>query len=124
MVEILENIKKLIQHYFDGLYDCDAVKLKQIFHPNAQYVSATEHPLLILKMPEYFTIVEKRMSPASLQQVRQDKICSIQILSETTAVVTLECVIEPKYFYDVLTLIYCDNQWQIISKVFHYRLLT
>ena len=123
MVSKLEDIQKLIQLYFDGLYDCDIIKLQQIFHSQAQYISTNENPLFILSMPEYFTIVEKRISPASLKQTRQDKICSIQILSEATAVVTLECIIEPKFFYDILILVYSDNRWQIISKVFHYHIL-
>ena len=123
MVARLEKIQQLIQLYFDGLYDCDVSKLQQIFHPQAQYVSANENPVLVLNMSDYFMMVKKRISPASLNQMRQDQICSIQILSETTAIVTLECVITPKYFYDVLTLIYCENRWQIIAKVFHYRVL-
>ncbi|MEJ5138465.1 MULTISPECIES: nuclear transport factor 2 family protein [Acinetobacter] len=123
MAKTLEDIQQLIQLYFDGLYNCDIAKLQQIFHAKACYVSAVESPLVILTMSEYFAIVEKRISPSSLKQVRKDKICSIQILSETTAVVSLECVIEPKYFYDVLTLVFNENRWWIISKVFHYKLL-
>lgn len=118
----ISEIQQLIQHYFDGLYRCDVALLSQIFHPDARYVTATETPPLILSVPEYFKIVEQRTSPESLGQERQDQITSIQILSETTAVVTLECVIAPRYFYDVLTLIYMDRQWWIISKVFHYKI--
>lgn len=119
----IENIQQLAQLYFDALYECDVDKLQKIFYPQAQYVCTTEMPLFIFSMPEYFAVVAQRISPASKKQKRRDKICSIQILSETTAVITLECMIEPKYFHDVLTLVYCEQQWRIISKVFSYTLL-
>ena len=37
-----------------------------------------------------------------------------------TAVARVECAIGVKFFNDVLTLIFMDQQWCIISKVFHF----
>jgi hypothetical protein len=39
-----------------------------------------------------------------------------------TAVARVECSIGVKFFSDFLTLIFIDDQWRIISKVFHYDL--
>lgn len=116
-------IRLQLQRYFDGLYRSDVALLNQVFHPDAVYICVTDQPLLKLTMAEYFPIVEQRTPPASKQQLRQDKIISINVISAKTAIAQVECVIEPKYFYDALTFIYDQGMWKIISKVFHYRVM-
>ncbi|MOA60677.1 putative lumazine-binding protein [compost metagenome] len=74
-------------------------------------------------MTEYFSIVASRIAPASKQQSRQDKISSINLINEQLAMVHVECVIHPKYFYDALTFVLEDDKWRIIAKVFHYQIL-
>lgn len=116
-------IHSQLQQYFDALYFCDVNRLQQVFHPDAMYINATDHPLLQLEMASYFSIVEKRISPASQNALRQDKVISIHLIHERLAIVHVECAIQPKYFYDALTLIYEHQQWKIISKVFQYEML-
>lgn len=116
-------IRLQLQQYFDGLYTSDVSLLRQVFHRDAMYICVTDQPLFKLTMEEYFPLVEQRTSPASKKQLRQDKIISINVISEKTAIVQVECVIEPKYFYDALTFIYDQGMWKIISKVFHYRVM-
>ena len=77
--------------------------------------------MLKLDMDTYFSIVEKRISPASQNQLRQDKVIAINLIHDQLAMVHVECVIEPKYFYDALTLVQKQGEWKIISKVFYYR---
>lgn len=116
-------IQQQLEKYFDGLYFCDVDKLQNVFHPNAIYINATDEPMLKLDMDTYFSIVEKRISPASQNQLRQDKVIAINLIHDQLAMVHVECVIEPKYFYDALTLVQKQGEWKIISKVFHYQLL-
>ncbi|MCH7336014.1 nuclear transport factor 2 family protein [Acinetobacter sp. NIPH 2699] len=120
----IATIQLQLQRYFDGLYTSDVSLLRQVFHPDAVYICVTDQPLLKLTMNEYFPIVEQRISPASRKQLRQDKIISINIISEKTAIVHVECAIEPKYFYDALTFVHDNGVWKIISKVFHYHILS
>ncbi|WP_144732110.1 nuclear transport factor 2 family protein [Acinetobacter oleivorans] len=119
----ITEIQKQLEQYFDGLYFCDVQLLNNVFHPDAIYINVTEQPILRLSMVEYFPIVASRISPASKQQTRQDKISSINLIHERLALVHVECVIHPKYFYDALTFVFEDDKWRIISKVFHYQLL-
>ena len=116
-------IQQQLQKYFDGLYLSDVALLKQVFHADAVYLCVTEQPVLQLSMAEYFPIVEQRISPASKQQLRQDKIISIHLLNEMMAMVHVECAISPKYFYDALTFVLVENEWKILSKVFHYEIM-
>lgn len=115
-------IAKVLGVYFDGLYHSDTTRLAQVMHPRAQYVCVTDGSLLYRTMDEYFPIVEARPSPASRNEARCDRIISIELAGPVTAFARVECVIAPKYFVDLLTLIFVDGRWQIISKVFHYDL--
>lgn len=117
------DIQQQIEKYFDALYFCDLALLKQVFHADAIYINVTEQPILRLDMAEYFSIVESRTSPALKNQIRQDKVKSIDLIHDQLAIVHVECVIEPKYFYDALTFTLDHDQWKIISKVFSYQLL-
>ncbi|WP_151789223.1 nuclear transport factor 2 family protein [Acinetobacter seifertii] len=119
----ISEIKRQLEQYFDGLYFCDVQLLNNVFHPDAIYINVTEQPVLRLSMAEYFPIVASRISPASKQQTRQNKISSINLIHERLALVHVKCVIHPKYFYDALTFVFEDGKWKIISKVFHYQIL-
>lgn len=109
--------------YFDGLYLSDTVRLKRVFHPEAQYVCASEGTLTRLSMAEYFPVVDARPSPASRSEPRADRIISIQFAGPVTAFVRAECAIGPKRFTDFLTFIRLDGEWRIIAKVFHFDLI-
>jgi Putative lumazine-binding len=117
-----DAVVDVLKSYFDGLYNSDTQILRKVFHPAALYACATDGTLLTLNMAEYFPIVDKRISPASRGDVRADRILSIEFAGPVTAVARVECSIAPKHFTDLLTLIYVDQRWQIISKVFHYEL--
>lgn len=113
-------ITNVISKYFDGLYNSDTSLLGEVFHPQAHYVCATDGSILYYEMDEYFPIVDKRPSPASRGEKRNDRILSVEFAGPVTALARVECSIATKFFTDFLTLIYVDKKWRIISKVFHY----
>jgi len=112
-----------ISRYFDGLYNSDISMLEKVFHPRAHYVCATNGSILYLNMNEYFPMVDNRPSPASRRENRNDRILSVDFAGPVTAYARVECSIDTKCFTDFLTLIFVDNKWQIISKVFHYEII-
>jgi hypothetical protein len=112
----------VLSDYFDGLYHSDTARLARVFHPDAQYVCATDGTLLHLGMKEYFPIVDKRPSPASRNEPRADQIVSIEFAGPVTAFARVNCVIGERFFTDLLTFVFVDGRWQLISKVFHYDL--
>lgn len=117
-----QAVQSVLLTYLDGLYYSDTARLKSVLHPQARYVCATGEELVNLSMQEYFTIVDKRPSPASRNQERRDSIVSIEFAGPKTATARLHCAVGEKYFTDALTLIHTQGQWWIISKVFHYDL--
>lgn len=122
MTEEFTAVAALLQTYFDGLYHSDTKRLGRAFHPDARYVCATEEPLVNLSMGEYFPVVDRRPSPASRGEARQDRIVSIEFAGPSTAFARVNCAIGPKRFTDFLTLIKVEEGWRIISKVFHFDL--
>jgi hypothetical protein len=115
-----DEVAELMQDYFDGLYHGDTQRLRRVFHPEAVYATASEGDPLILRMNEYFEIVDSRPSPASRGEPRTDQILSIEFAGPVTAVAKLRCSNVPRHFIDLLSLIRVDGRWQIIAKVFHF----
>ena len=108
----------VLETYFDGLYHADIERLGTVFHPKAIYATADETPLLYRTMDEYFPVVKKRVSPASRDEPRCDKIESIEFAGENTAFARVRCCIGTKYFIDFLTLVRTDGAWRIMAKIF------
>ena len=117
------EITAVMADYFDGLYFSDTDRLGRAFHPDAQYVCASEGSLTRLSMDAYFPIVDARPSTASRSEPRADRILSIEFAGPVTAFVRAECAIGPKRFTDFLTFIRLDDEWRIIAKVFHFDLI-
>jgi Putative lumazine-binding len=120
-------VTAVLQTYFDGLYHSDTARLREAFHPQARYVSATEAEtkdgeLLHLSLEQYFPIVDARPAPADRGEARADRIVSIEFAGPVTAFARVECAIGPKFFTDLLTLVKVDGKWRIIAKVFHFDL--
>lgn len=112
----------VLSDYFDGLYHSDTTRLRKVFHPDARYVCATGGTLLHLDMTEYFAVVDKRPSPASRSEARNDQIVSIEFAGPVTALARVNCSIGDRLFTDLLSFVFVDGRWQIIAKVFHYDL--
>jgi Putative lumazine-binding len=118
----LDEVRDLLDLYFDGLYRGDAGLLATVFHPAAVYATATEGTLTRLSMPEYLPIVAGRKSPASQGEARTDTIESIAFAGPVTALARVRCSIGPRRFTDLLSLVRVDGRWQIVAKVFHFDL--
>ncbi len=114
------EITGILSDYFDGLYHSDTSKLSKVFHRMAHYACVTDGVFQRLTMDEYFPMVDRRASPASRSELRNDRIVSIEFGGPVTAFARAECSIGPKFFTDFLTFVFVDGRWQIISKVFHY----
>ncbi len=72
-----------------------------------------------MPIQEYRAIIEKRVSPASVQQVRQDEIIMIDVLSPTAAVVKVKLQIHDKTFIDHLNFALVGDKFKIVAKVWH-----
>jgi len=122
--DALSAVTSLLRDYFDGLYFSDTQRLRRVFHTQAVYATASDGAPVILRMDEYFSVVERRPAPAARGDPRTDRILAIDFVGPATAWIKVQCVIRPKHFTDLLTLIHVDGRWQIIAKVFHFDVMT
>ena len=113
-------IEKVLQVYFDGLYEGDTKKLGEAFHPSAHLYSADAGGKAAdLPRADWFKAVESRPSGKEKGSARADRIVSIDFAGPATAFAKVECQLPPRYFTDYLTLLKVDGRWQVISKSFH-----
>lgn len=122
MQQQYDAVIDLLKQYYDALYRCDVSLLSNVFHPKAQYFTASDGELLHLDMETYFPIVEQRISPASNGEPYGFSIDSIEFAGPVTAIARVRSSMFSKDFIDLLALIQLDGKWTIISKVFHYTL--
>ena len=116
-----DEITRTVQTYFDGLHEGDTAKLGSVFHPACHLFANVDGALLDWSREHWFEVVNGRESPAAQGLTRHDRIVSIDMSDENTAVVTCECAIPPRYFTDFLTLIRIADTWQIVSKSFRFE---
>lgn len=118
----MRAIEDLLQRYFDALYFADADAMEDILHPRAIYATADEAEPLIRDVPTYLAVLRGRVSPNEKGEDRADKIISIELAGQNTALAQVECAIGERNFVDFLSLVRIDNKWLIIAKVFAIRI--
>jgi len=114
------EIEKVLQVYFDGLYEGDTKKLAEAFHPASHlYSAASDGKAADLPRGDWLKWIESRESAKKKGSARADRIVSIDFSGPMTAFAKVECQLPPRYFTDYLTLLKIDGRWQVIAKAFH-----
>ena len=114
------EVEKVLQVYFDGLYEGDTKKLGAAFHPMSHlYSVSADGKAADLRRADWFKFVEGRPSAKSKGGERRDRVVSIDFSGPATAIAKVECQLPPSYFTDYLTLMKADGRWQVISKTFY-----
>ena len=111
-------IEKVVQTYFDGLYEGDTKKLGAAFHEVSHLYTAGPDGVTDLPRAQWFEMVASRGSGKSKGLVRRDRIVSIDMSGPETAFVKVECQLPPRYFTDYLLLLKAKDEWKIVSKSF------
>lgn len=116
-----DAILTLLNTYFEGLYRADSAMLATVFHPQLQYVSAVQKDFRVLTLPEYQRILDQREPPEARGELRQEEIVSIDVESHTLAFVKVRMTMLGRDYTDFLTLVFDQDHWAIIAKIFHYE---
>ena len=107
--------------YFDGLYEGDAEKMREIFHPRCLLHSAPLGRLDVSELEPYLARVKGRPSPRSLGQKRFDATpSSIAATAEGAAFAILRTARAPRLYTDYLSLLRIEGRWWIIAKTFSW----
>lgn len=115
------TVDATVQLYLDGLYECDADKLGQAFHPSADLRWNEAGELKVLGYADWLAAVRKRTSPKSQGQPRHDFVVTVDRSDETTAFVKVKCALPPRFFTDYLVLMKLTDGWQVVSKSYRFE---
>jgi putative lumazine-binding protein len=116
------TVEAVVQHYFDGVYEGDADKLGEVFHPSADLRSLENGELRVLHLPAWLNWMRKRPSAKAEGKPREDFVVTIDRSDEQTAFIKVRCQLPPRYFTDYLVAMKLNDGWKIVSKSYRYDL--
>jgi len=111
-------IEAVLQTYFDGLYEGDAGKLAEAFHPCAHLYWEKDGAVQDLPREEWFAMVRSRGSAKAKGLAREDRILMLDLSGPETALAKVACQLPPRHFTDYLVLLKTAEGWRIVSKVY------
>ncbi|MCL2166106.1 MAG: nuclear transport factor 2 family protein [Clostridiales bacterium] len=112
-----EDIKEIIQFYFDGSYEGSSEKMDKAFHQAAHiYGCAADGSLTDWPRDAFVSRVGARPADAP-SYPREDEILSIDFTGENTAVAKVKLRVGNTRFTDVLCLMRLESKWGIIAKM-------
>ena len=114
------SVEAVVRQYFDGLYEGNADKLGEVFHPTADLRWLEKGELQVLTVPDWLDRVRKRPSAKTEGKPREDVIVSIDRSDESTAFIKVRCQLPPRYFTDYLVAMKLADGWRIVSKSYRY----
>lgn len=117
---VYAEIARALQPYFDGLYEGDVGKMREIFHPSCMLYSAPEERANQIELEKYYSSVQARPSPKSQGQARHDAILSVFASGEGAATAILKTARAPRLYTDFLSLLRIDGRWQIVAKTYSW----
>jgi Putative lumazine-binding len=111
-------IKLATETYFDGLHEGDADKIASVFLPSSALTHVMNGQLQVMPRDEWLEWVRKRVNPKAQGLAREDHILTIDLISDTLALVKVKCQLPPRYFTDLLNFVKLDGKWVVAQKVF------
>jgi 4-oxalocrotonate tautomerase len=116
------EIVELIGKYFDLLYNGDTGLIEEVFLPQAHVFSIVDGTVVDADMSRFYERIATRPPPALTNEVRRDRIISIDISGLATALARVDLLILPAGHYtDYLSLLKVEGKWKIVCKVFHFE---
>jgi len=109
----LIEITRLLNEYFEGLYNADTKRLRKVFHPTVNLQSQG----LRLTRDEWLHRVINRSIPSEINESYSYKIINIDILGEQ-AMAKVECPLLGDFYIDFLSLLKEKGQWKIVNKMY------
>ena len=114
-----QQIRAVIQTYFDCMYESSAEKTHAAFHPAAKITGYLQGRLAQMSVDEFAGFVagqqpsaKEKGEPARLDVIALD-------ISGDTAVARVRDDYLGLTFLDTLSFIRADDRWQIYNKLFH-----
>lgn len=112
-----QDIDTLLKTYFDGLYHGDPVRLRQVFHPQAQLFGEVRGAPYQNTVDGWLNAVASRPSPQAKGETFQMETLEVQLHNQI-AYVRARCPMLGFNYFDYLALIHNGERWLITNKLF------
>ena len=116
---VVDEIKSMLQNYFDVLQTQEMVKFDKVFYPKCVLYSAQDGVIVARTFDEYRAMVQGRKSPQSLGSPRSDEVLMIDVISTEMALAKVRLRLFDNIMVDYLNLMKIDGQWMVVAKHFH-----
>jgi len=111
----INDIKELLQAYFDAGFASDGEGMAKVFHDGSHLYGRNEERELIFWDKDTFVKIVDTPVP---EFPRFDEILSIDFTGDHTAVARVKVRVGDTLYTDILGLMILDGKWGIIAKVF------
>jgi hypothetical protein len=114
-----QQIRQIIQTYFDCMHESSADKAHAAFHPNAKITGYLPNGLQQMSVDEFAAFVAGQQPSAKDKgEAARLDILSLEIAGQT-AVTRVRDDYLGMTFLDTLSLLKSDDRWSIYNKLFH-----
>jgi len=116
----MNEIKRIIQTYFDASFEGSGEKMAQVFHSAAHIYGHGANGELNDMPKDFFVnlVGTPRPGMPKPEYPRQDEILAIDFTGENTASARVMLRVGTTLFTDMLCFMRLDGKWGVISKVF------
>ena len=112
-----QAILDLAHKYLRGIYEGNTQRLHEVFHPNARVEDMVTGTFRSRSADQYIQAVASRQSPSAAGEAFTMAPLAIDVLGDM-ATVTAELRFLGNHYYNVLSLLRCDEGWLITHKLF------
>jgi hypothetical protein len=116
-MNIFDQIGQVLGAYCDGIYSGNVEQLRSAFHATAILWGEVKGQPYYRPLDEYLTVVRNRKSPQALGESYGMKVLGMEIHGNI-ALAKVRCRMLGYNYTDVLSLLYQDNRWGIVAKLF------
>lgn len=106
----------LEEYYFQGSYEGDLNKLKQIFHPGTRLFGDVKGQPYAKTLDEWLDVVANRQSPKDSGKPFKGDILNIKVVN-SVAIAEVYVQAYDMLYHDFLSLHQIDGNWLIVNKI-------
>lgn len=114
------EVRELMELYFDGLYQSSSDILRAVFHPDLSYVNGTAGSYEHMGLEDYMARIDARTSPASRGDAREEVIERVAVKGDRIGIVEAHMTMMGRNYQDLLTIINTEEGWRVLTKVFSF----
>jgi len=112
-----QAVLDLAHTYLRGIYEGNTQALREVFHPDARVEDVATGTFRSRSADQYIQAVASRQSPSAAGEPFNMAPLAIDVLGGM-ATVTAELRFLGNHYYNVLSLLRCDDRWLITHKLF------